>query len=67
MGAASGWSPPAGRRRADLPDQRVHDPRLDQRVHRHDHIALFDRIEAMARFGDDAAAVFTRVAELYLA
>lgn len=32
-----------------------------------DHIALFDRIEAMARFGDDAAAVFTRVAELYLA
>jgi hypothetical protein len=32
-----------------------------------DHIELFDRIEAMARFGEEAAAIFTRVAELYLA
>jgi transcriptional regulator with XRE-family HTH domain len=32
-----------------------------------DHIALFGRIEAMARFGEDAAAIFTEVAELYLA
>ncbi|MHA6621949.1 helix-turn-helix domain-containing protein [Pseudonocardia sp. DLS-67] len=31
-----------------------------------DHVELFDRIEAMARFGEDAAAIFTRVAELYL-
>lgn len=30
-----------------------------------DHIELFERIEAMARFGEEAAAVFTRVAELY--
>jgi transcriptional regulator with XRE-family HTH domain len=30
-----------------------------------DHIELFDRIEAMTRFGEEAAAVFTRVAELY--
>jgi hypothetical protein len=32
-----------------------------------DHIELFDRIEAMASFGEDAAAIFTRAAELYLA
>jgi transcriptional regulator with XRE-family HTH domain len=31
-----------------------------------DHIELFGRIETMARYGEDAAAVFTRVAELYL-
>jgi DNA-binding XRE family transcriptional regulator len=30
-----------------------------------DHIRLFDRIEAMARFGEEAAAIFTRLAELY--
>jgi transcriptional regulator with XRE-family HTH domain len=32
-----------------------------------DHIELFGRIQAMARFGEEAAAVFTRVAKLYLA
>lgn len=30
-----------------------------------DHVELFDRIEAMARFGEEAVAVFTRIAELY--
>jgi Domain of unknown function (DUF5753) len=39
----------------------VTDPRIVA-----DHIELFERIVAMARFGEDAVAVFTRVAELYI-
>ncbi|MHA6629621.1 helix-turn-helix domain-containing protein [Pseudonocardia sichuanensis] len=32
-----------------------------------DHVELFERIEGMARFGEDAAAVFNSVGERYLA